>query len=493
MTYHERMSHRTNSLINLQAIAREAMLEEKFIPDSLAQVLNETNSIDENILAAQKHEQTVDLRSLLWSSIDNDDSRDLDQIEVAEQLENEAIRLRVGIADVDAFVPKNSATDFYAAQNTTSVYTGVQTFPLLPPRLSENLTSLIEGEDRLAIVVDFIVRRDGSVQLNQIYRALVRNHAKLNYDSIGDWLDGKGELPVNHAKLSEQLLLQDQAADRLRAVRERAGALEFGTIEAATAKRGDEIYELKIQQKNQARYLIENLMIASNVLIAQFLETQNFARLERVVRQPERWQRIVQLAQTFDERLPLIPNSQALAEFLDRRRAADPIHFPDLSLSIVKLIGAGDYAVIAPGAPSEEHFGLAVNGYTHSTAPNRRYADLVTQRLVKAAIANRSSPYQSEELEQIAARCNERQTAARKVERRMRKVVAAQALSHRLGERFEAIVTGASNKGVFVRLINPPAEGRVVANESALDVGDRVDVRLLETDASKGFVDFERI
>jgi exoribonuclease-2 len=331
------------------------------------------------------------------------------------------------------------------------------------------------------------------MKLNGIYRALVHNHAKLDYDLVGDFLDGKNELPVKIAGLEEQILLQDAAADRLRAVRAREGALEFGTVEATTAKRDGEIY-LTVKQKNQARYLIENLMITANVLMAQFLEANKYPALERIVRRPERWQRIVQLAADLGEKLPAEPSSIALADFLERRSAADPIHFPDLSLSVVKLIGAGDYTVDKPGEPeSEGHFGLAVNDYAHSTAPNRRYADLITQRLVKAAIKNAPSPYSVEELEAIAARCNERQTAARKVERKMRKIVAAQVLSQRIGETFQGIVTGVSRKGVFVRLLDPPAEGKIVFNELGTDVGDKVSVRLIKTDPENGFIDFERI
>jgi exoribonuclease-2 len=492
MSYDDRMNQRIYSSINLQKIAREAMLEEDFIPDPPPAVLAENNAAD-NDLKTKLDSEIVDLRRLLWSSIDNEESRDLDQVEVAERLENEEIRMRVGIADVDAFVPKNSETDIYAGQNTTSVYTGIQTFPMLPRRLSEDLTSLLENKDCLAVVTDFVVAKDGSVKLNGIYRALVHNYAKLDYDSVGDFLDGKTELHTEIAGLVEQIRLQDEAADRLRAVRVREGALEFGTVEATTAKRNGEIY-LTVKQKNQARYLIENLMITANVLMAQFLEASKYQTLKRIVRRPERWQRIVELAADFGEKLPDEPSSIALADFLERRRAADPVHFPDLSLSVVKLIGAGDYTVDKPGEPETDgHFGLAVNDYTHSTAPNRRYADLITQRLVKAAIKNANAPYSIEELEEIAAHCNDRQSAARKVERKMRKVVAAQVLSQRLGETFQGIITGVSRKGVFVRLLDPPAEGKIVVNEAGADVGDKVTVRLIKTDAENGFIDFERI
>jgi exoribonuclease-2 len=490
------MLNRKNITVNLQAAARQAMESKEFVVDFPTEVIAETNRIPKDIWANNQQKGIVDLRELMWSSIDNEDSRDLDQIEVAEKLDNENIRILVGISDVDADVPQNSATDRFAARNTTSVYTGASTFPMLPPQFSEDLTSLLEGENRLVIVIDFTVAGDGADKLNSIYRALVVNRARLTYELVGDWLDGKGQIKANgvdQTALETQLRLQDQAADRLQAVREQAGALRFGTVEATTAKRNGEVYDVVIQQKNQARYLIENLMIASNVLMSGFLKSKNYPHLERVVRRPERWQRIVELAANLGERLPLEPDSSALSAFLEKRRIADPVHFPDLSLSVVKLIGAGDYTVVPPGGKSEGHFGLAVNGYTHSTAPNRRYADLVTQRLVKAAIASEAPPYSVAELEQIAERCNERQSAERKVERLMRKIVAAEVLSQRIGETFAGIITGVSSKGTFVRLISTPAEGLIVKNESGVDVGDRVSVRLINTNPERGFIDFEKL
>jgi VacB/RNase II family 3'-5' exoribonuclease len=476
--------------VNLASFAEQAMVEEGFVPVPPAAVLREVENLTDGL--TDKIDSTVrDLRGLLWSSIDNETSLDLDQIEVAEKLENNSIRVLVAIADVDSFVPRGSAIDEFAAQNTTSVYTGVHTFPMLPDALSENLTSLLQDKERLAVVTDFTVAADGSAKLNDIYRAIVCNRAKMDYETVGAFLDGKGKLAIEIEGLPEQIRLQDAAADRLRAVRERAGALEFGTIEASAIQGRNGELTLAVQQKNQARYLIENFMIAANVLMAQFLESKQLPALERVVKKPERWQRIVEIAASYKWKLPDEPNSKALADFLAARRRADAVHFPDLSLSIVKLIGAGDYTVVAPGDANENgHFGLAVNDYTHSTAPNRRYADLVTQRLVKASIKERSAPYSIGELEQIAARCNERQTAARKVERRMRKTIAAEVLSRRVGEIFDAIITGVSPKGTFARLLNPPAEGKIVENESNVDVGDHVRVRLIKTDAQHGFVDF---
>ena len=495
LPYYSGMLNKTNLNVNLQAAARQAMEQERFEIDWPAQVIAETEKpIGNNQTENQKG--IVDLRELWWSSIDNEDSRDLDQIEVAKKLESGNINLLVGIADVDALVPQNSATDRFAAENTTSVYTGAHTFPMLPPQFSEDLTSLLEGEERLAVVIDFTIAIDGGVKLNDIYRTLVRNRERLTYEAVGDWLEGKGEIKTNEASrgaLEEQLRLQDEAADRLQAVRERAGALEFGTVEATTAKRNGEVYDVVVQQKNQARYLIENLMITANVLMSEFLKSKNYPRLERVVRRPERWQRIVELAAKLGESLPVEPDSKALSAFLEKRRLADPVHFPDLSLSVVKLIGAGDYVVVPPGGESAGHFGLAVNGYTHSTAPNRRYTDLVTQRLVKAAIESAPPPYNLAELEQIAERCNERQSAERKVERLMRKIVAAEVLTNRVGETFAGIITGVSGKGTFVRLLSPPAEGMITRGAAGVDVGDRVTVRLINTNPEKGFIDFEKL
>jgi VacB/RNase II family 3'-5' exoribonuclease len=434
-----------------------------------------------------------DLRQLPWSSIDNTESRDLDQVEVAEALPDGSIKLIVGIADVDALVPIGTPIDEHALANCTSVYTGIDVFPMLPEKLSTDLTSLNEDQDRLAIAIETCVNQTGDVVSFDVYRAMVRNQAKLAYDGVGEWLGG-GNVPdkvKGNAVLSNQLKLQRDASQRLKAERLRNGALELETIEATPVTKDGRIVDLTVVHKNQARDLIEDFMIASNVAIAKFLEGRNRSGIRRVVREPERWGRIVELAGRFGTTLPADPDSLALAKFLAARRTADPERFPDLSLSIVKLMGPGIYALDLPGKDPGGHFGLATHDYSHATAPNRRYADLVTQRLVKAALADQPAPYNNEELASIAARCTEREDAENKVERTIRKTAAALLLRDRIGETFDGIVTGANQKGTFVRTIRPPAEGMVVRNHDGFDVGDRVRVKLVSADPNRGFIDFE--
>jgi VacB/RNase II family 3'-5' exoribonuclease len=438
-----------------------------------------------------------DMRDLLWSSIDNDESRDLDQVEVAEQLPNGAIRILVGIADVDALVSKGSPADLRAQENSTSVYTGVAVFPMLPEQFSTNLTSLNQDEDRAALIIENVVEEDGEVSHYEVYRGVVRNKAKLAYDSTGAWLQntngGTVQPPEKVAQirgLAAQLRLQWEAAGRLKRQRQENGALELETIEATPVAKNGRVVDLALTHKTVARDLIEDFMIASNVAIAKWLEAKGRSGIRRIVREPERWGRIVELASQYGETLPAEPDSLSLAQFLAKRRAADPLRFPDLSLSIVKLMGPGAYALDLPGKDPGGHFGLAAHDYSHATAPNRRYADLVTQRLVKTVLANEPPPYTDEELAQLAQHCTEREDAENKVERTMRKVGAALMLADRIGEQFDAIVTGASSKGTYVRLLRPPAEGRVVRGEHGMDVGDRVKVRLLGTDAEKGWIDF---
>ncbi len=436
-----------------------------------------------------------DLRPLLWSSIDNPESRDLDQVEFAERLPGGAIRVLVGIADVDALVPRGSQIDGHAAWNTTSVYAGVATFPMLADALSAGFTSLLGGEDRRAVVLDMTVRDDGTTVANAAHPALVRNHARLTYESVGAWLEGATPAPPEVAGvpgLAAQIRLQEEAALRLDAQRKRSGALDFETIEARPVVEDGRVVGLAVPRKNRARHLIENFMIAANTAMADLLESSGQARIQRVVREPERWPRIVAIAGRLGEALPPEPDAPALADFLARRKAADPGNYADLSLSVVKLLGPGRYSVVRPGSRGEGHFGLAVPGYTHSTAPNRRYADLVTQRLLKALVRQEPSPYTGDELAAMAQRCTERENAARKVERLMRKVAAAVLFGGRLGEVFDAIVTGASAKGTYVRTVAPPVEGRVVRGERDMDVADRVRVRLIATDPDSGHIDFER-
>jgi VacB/RNase II family 3'-5' exoribonuclease len=479
--------------MDVRAVAYQTARDAGFAPDIPPDVEREVQDLDERRQAAVGP-PARDLRALLWSSIDNPESRDLDQVEVAERQPAGDIRVLVAIADVDTFVPAGSATDRHAAENATSVYIGVATFPMLPERLSNDLTSLLQDQERLAIVIDLLVGEDGSVQTGTIYRALVRNHAKLDYETVGAWLEG-AEVPPNVAAiagLEQQLRLQNEATSRLRALRQRSGALDLETIEASPVVTDGSVVDLTVKHKNRARYLIESFMIGANSAMAAFLEHQGVPAIQRVVRSPERWPRIVEIAASLGVQLPAEPDSRALAGFLAQQRTVDPQHFPDLSLAIVKLLGAGQYAVVEPGVEHPGHFGLAAHDYTHATAPNRRYADLVLQRLLKAALAGQSPPYTVAELAAIAEHCTERDRAAKKVELRMRKVAAAVLLSRRIGDVFDAIVTGVTDKGTFARLLAPPAEGRLVRGEQGLDVGDRVRLRLVATDPSRGFIDFER-
>jgi len=481
--------------LDLPAIARHAVIDAGFAPQFPAEVASAVARIDSSGEAAIGAEQQ-DLRSLPWSSIDNAESRDLDQIEVAEELPGGGIRVVIGIADVDSLAPKGSALDRHAAQNATSIYTGVATFPLFPPEISNDRTSLLEDRDRLAVIIDLTVGPDGRVDAVRVARGRVRNRAKLNYEEVGAWLEGAAPLPAPVQRLdglAEQLRLQAAAAERLQAGRVRAGALEFESIEPQPLMRGHGVIGLDVRGKNAARVLIENLMVAANSAIATFLEKRGWPSIQRVVRTPERWSRIVAIAAEHGGRLPETPDSAALAAFLGESRRASPETFADLSLAIVKLIGAGEYVVVRDAREAFGHFGLAVQDYTHATAPNRRYADLITQRLLKAALAGEPCPYSAEELEQIAQRCNDRAAAARKVERQMRKVAAASFLSGRIGECFDAIVTGVSPKGVFVRVKIPPVEGRVIRGEAGMDVGEKVRVRLVATVPERGFIDFARV
>jgi exoribonuclease-2 len=485
----------THSHLDLRAMARRSMIENGFATEMPPDAALELRAIDDKQQTEMNDPSIRDLRSVLWSSIDNRESRDLDQVEYAEALPGNDIRLLIGIADVDAFVSKDSAIDRHAAANTTSVYTGVETFPMLPEQLSNHTTSLLEDVDRLAVVIELVLDAEGEVRSRDVYRAKVRNHAKLVYEEVGAWLEDKAPAPKKVSEtsgLADQLRLQNEATERLRALRQRSGALNLQTIEAKPVAVDGRVVDLVTSEHNRARDIIESFMVTANTEMAEFIESAGWPSIRRVVRTPERWPRIVEIAKSHGENLPREPDSRALAAFLARRRADDPVHFPDLSLSIVKLLGAGEYTVERPGTEGEGHFGLAVHDYTHSTAPNRRYADLITQRLLKAVTAHRATPYTEAELRGIAERCTEREDAARKVERLMRKVAAAMLLSGRIGEIFDGIVTGVSERGTFVRLIKPPAEGRVVRGEQGMDVGDRVRVRLISTEPERGFIDFAR-
>lgn len=472
--------------------ARLVMVEAGFLPDLPADARREAAELHP---ASTEGEGLRDLRALLWSSIDNDESRDLDQIEVAESIENGLVRVRVGIADVDALVHRGSALDGYASKNTCTVYTGARIFPMLPESLSTDHTSLGEAVDRVALVVEMDIAESGEIARSDVYRAAVRNHAKLAYDGVGAWLDGSAQPPAkiaSNAPLQEQLRLQDGAARSLKKIRHARGALDLETIEARAVVVDGNVKGIELTKKSPARALIEDFMIAANGAMARFLDEHRVSSIRRVVKAPERWARIVTLAKECGDALPEAPSSRALSEFLDRRKKSAPDTFADLSLSVVKLMGPGEYALERPGEPHDGHFGLAVTDYTHSTAPNRRFADLVTQRLVKAAIARVAAPYSNDALAAVAARCTQKENDARKVERTTRKQAAAVYLADRIGQQFDAIVTGTMEKGTFVRLLSPPAEGRVIRGEAGLDVGDHVRVKLVATEPRKGFIDFVR-
>lgn len=474
------------------------MQDAGFVPDFPEAALLEAEKAQfENIdeIAIHSDGSIRDLRSLLWSSIDNVESRDLDQIEWAEQLPNGDIRLLIGIADVDALAPLGSAIDRHAAINTTSVYTGVETFPMLPLALSAGATSLLPDVDRLAVVIALRVSPQGNVQREEVFEALVRNQAKLAYEEVGAWLEDRNSpapaLFESVPGLQSQLEIQSEAADRLRELRMRSGSLSFQTVEARPIVENGRVTNLALVAQNRARDLIESFMVATNSAIAGYLRSKGSLSISRIVREPDRWPRIVEIARKLGDSLPEKPDALKLSEFLERRKTADPSHFADVSLSVIKLLGPGQYEVERPGEESDGHFGLSVRDYTHSTAPNRRYVDLITQRLVKACIHDMPAPYTEVELAAIAARCMDRENAANKVERLMRKVAAASLLAPRIGEVFEAIVTGASPKGTYVRLVAPPAEGRVLRGEAGLDVGEKTRVRLISVDAVRGFIDFE--
>jgi VacB/RNase II family 3'-5' exoribonuclease len=436
-----------------------------------------------------------DLRQLLWSSIDNDTSRDLDQIEVAERLQGGDTKVLVAIADVDAFVHGHSAIDDHAAVATTTVYTGVRNFPMLPEPLSTGATSLLEAQDRLSVVIEFVVSSDGSVHSSDVYRALVRNTAQLAYDSVGAWLERTGPAPAKVAAstdLQAQLALQDACAQSLRRARHQHGALNIETIETRPLVVHGQVVDVVRQNKNRATELIEDFMIAANEVVARTLEARHVSSIRRVVKTPERWDRIVALAATLGGALPAAPNSKALNQFLIARKTADPDHFADLSLAVIKLLGPGEYVLERPGDPEPGHFGLAVQDYTHSTAPNRRFADLVTERLLKAVLAGQPAPYTDDELATIARNCTLKEDAARKVEREMSKRIAAVAMSGRIGETFDAIVTGVTPRGTFVRVLTPHVEGLLARGQQGADVGDKIRVTLVSTDPQRGYIDFAR-
>lgn len=478
----------------LQRIAHRIMLERGLVPDFPIQALAELDGVHGP--ATRTEASTRDLRGLLWCSIDNDDSRDLDQLTVAEAMPAGAVKILVAIADVDAVVKKQSALDDHARQNTTSVYTAGGIFPMLPEKLSTDLTSLNYESDRLAVVMEMIVAADGSLQGSDLYGATVRSRAKLAYNSVAGWLEESQPMPQGIGAvggLDENLRLQDRVAQKLKTARHAHGALSLETIEARPVFVGDELKELETDQQNRAKDLIADFMIAANGVAARYLASKKFPSLRRVVRTPKRWDRIIELAAEHGSTLPKEPDSKALEQFLVSAKAADPLRFPDLSLSVIKLLGAGEYVVQLPGDSAAGHFGLAVKDYAHSTAPNRRFPDLITQRLLKAAMAGASLPYDNDELVALAKHCTEEEDAAKKVERQVGKSAAAMLLESRIGEQFDAMVTGASDKGTWVRIFHPPIEGRLESGFKGVDVGHRLRVKLIRTDVERGYIDFKRV
>jgi VacB/RNase II family 3'-5' exoribonuclease len=494
VTFRAKMKNHSGSTQKelLAQIAEQAMLEKGLAPDFSPEVGQQLAGIKG---PAPAESAIKDLRKLLWCSIDNDDSRDLDQLSVAEDLGGGKVRALVAVADVDAVVKKGTPIDAHAEQNTTSVYTAARIFPLLPEKLSTDFTSLNEGQDRVALVMDMTVEPDGSVVQGEVYRAMVNSKAKLAYNSLGMWLEGHADAPAKVtavAGLGENLKLQDRTADKMRELRHEHGALDLETIEAKAVFSGDTIVDLAQEARNNAKNLIEDFMVGANGVTARYLESKGLPSLRRVVRSPERWDRIEAIAKELGDTLPTEPDSKALEDFLVRRRKADPVRFPDLSLSIVKAMGAGEYVVEQAGAAHIGHFGLAVRDYSHSTAPNRRFPDLITHRLVKAALANEKPPYSLDELDALAEHCTQAEDAANKVERQVRKSAAALLLAPRIGDRFDGVVTGASDKGTWVRIFRPPVEGKVVHGSKGLDIGQKVQVKLLSVDVEKGFIDFAR-
>jgi exoribonuclease-2 len=482
------------------------MLERGLLPDFSAAALAELdqmqaptmkNGVPDGTGGQETPESQIrDLRDLLWASIDNDDSRDLDQLTVAEANPGGMTKILVAIADVDVVVKNGSAIDQHAQHNTTSVYTAAEIFPMLPEKISTGVTSLNFDEERLAIVIEMVIGADGAPQDSGIYRAWVRNHAKLAYNSIAAWLEGNGAIPeaVNAVKgLEENLRLQDDAGRRLKNLRHLHGALSLETIEAKPVFDGDQIRALEIEEKNRAREIIEDFMIAANGVTARYLSARKFPSIRRVVRTPKRWERIVEIAGEHGVRLPGQPDSKALEEFLVKEKATDPLRFPDLSLAVIKLLGNGEYVAEPPDGNAPGHFGLAVKDYAHSTAPNRRYPDLLTQRLLKAALEGQPVPYKIDALDALAAHCTAAEDAATKVERQVEKSAAALLLESRIGEQFDSIVTGASEKGTWVRLLSLPVEGKLIQGFDGIDVGDRIRVQLIDTNVERGYIDFKKV
>ncbi len=483
----QKAKHHRSDLLH---IAQRMMVDRDLLPEFSTEVLEQTEGIKR---AAAPGPGVRDLRALLWTSIDNDDSRDLDQLTAAERLEGGQVRIVVAVADVDALVSQGTPIDIHAQANTTSVYTAAGVFPMLPEKLSTDLTSLGEGVERLALAIDMVIGPDGKVGSSELYRATVKNRAKLAYNGLAAWLDGQAPAPgpiVDNPELQANLRLQDTVAQGMKRLRHKRGALSLDTMEARPVFEGTVLADLRPDEENRAKEIIEDFMIAANGAVARFLRKRGYTSFRRVLRAPERWQRIVDLARGLGSTLPAEPDAVALEGFLLQRRAAEPASFSDLSLAVVKLLGRGEYALELPGQHARGHFGLAVKDYSHSTAPNRRFPDLITHRLVKAALEGKPAPYDNNDLALLATHCTTQENNASKVERQVAKSAAALLLRKRIGQHFDALVTGASNKGTWVRIAHPTVEGKVVRGEHGLDVGDHVRVELVSVDPTRGYINF---
>jgi exoribonuclease R len=502
---------------DLTQAALNDMHEAGFKPEFGPGVAQQLTAIEGKFSTPQPEPGVEDLRPLGWSSIDNDTSRDLDQIEVAERVA-EGVKVRVAIGDVAAAVEKGSPIDQHAQAQTQTIYTAVKNFPMLPLELSTGLTSLNENGDRRAVMMTFTVSPEGVMLEEHVSLALVRNRAQLAYSRVGPWLDNTASGVVDndvmslrsdsareHAEsaldagslppdlLVDQLKLQDEAAQALHAARVKNGALEFHKAEADPVVIDGRVVGVEDTVQNRAMNLIEDLMVAANGVMARALRHGGRSGLQRVVVVPKRWDRIVALAKARGYDLPAEPDSRALNDVLTDVRQKDPDHYPDVALTVIKLMGPGEYLLMRPDDDPTGHFGLAARDYTHSTAPNRRFPDIVTQRVLHAMMRNEPPPYSDADLAAIAGHCNEADKALRKIERTMQKRVAAVAMASRIGQIFPGVVTGASDKGVYVRVIQPPFEGRVVQGGNGLDVGDRVNVKLIHTDPARAFIDFAKM
>jgi exoribonuclease-2 len=477
----------------LKELARIAMTSRGLLPDFSPEAIAELDLLKPDSLLTGK---IRDQRYMCWCSIDNHDSRDLDQLTVAEALPDGFNRLLVAIADVDTLVRKGSAIDQHARQNTTSIYTTAEVFPMLPERLSTDLTSLNYHCERMALVVDMTISKEGEMIRSDVYRALVRSRAKLDYITVGAWIEGDEPVPLEISRvagLADNIKLQDTIAVQMKKLRHSMGALDFESRESTPVFEGDMILELRETQRTRARDIIEEFMICTNEATATFLADKKFPTFRRIVKNPKRWTRICEIASESGVSLPIEPNSKALQEFMAAAKKNDPDNFPDLSLSIIKLLGPGEYAIGFPEETSEGHFGLAVRNYSHSTAPNRRYPDLITHRLLKSAIEAKEVPYTHDELESLALHCTQKEDDAKKVERQVSKSAAALVLEHHIGEEYDAIVTGAAEKGTWVRIQHPHIEGRIISGAEGLDVGLKIRVQLVATDIENGYIDFKKV